>query len=197
MKGEKMNRPVQTVLVFLMLLTLPVWAYAQQSSHEHGQSAPASKKSAKGAARQGGEPHEMRMMEQCKEMMAKHDTMVTEMKAMDARLDEKLAAVKNGKTSDEKLTALEAVVVELSAQRKQMHGLMGDMHHAGMRCGAMKGGMMHGKMDSRMGDKRDAPGAMRHRGRGGMGCCAMMMDHPQGHGDHPAGAPREETGGKQ
>lgn len=186
-----MNRNVRIALVLFTLLILPAWVFAQQGGHQHGQSAPAAKKAAKAPAETpagpGGEHHGMQGMERCKEMMAKHDKMVEEMKAMDARLEEKLAAVKNAKSTDEKVSALEAVVVELSAERKQMHGLMGDMHHAGMK-GGMKCPMM--------GDKADKHGAMKHGGGGGMGCCSMMKDH-QSQGAQPSEAPKSDAGMKQ
>jgi hypothetical protein len=194
-----MIRAVRIGLVLLTLLTVPVWAYAQQGGHQHGQMAATGKKPAKAAAEtpaahEGGHQG-MQGMEKCKEMMAKHDKMVEEMKATDARLDERLAAVKNAKSTDEKVSALEAVVVELSAQRKQMHGLMGDLHHAGMKCGMM-GGKMGGMKCPMMGDKPGKQRAMHHGGAGGMGCCAMMKDQ-QGHGSHASEAPKEDAGKKQ
>jgi hypothetical protein len=193
-----MNRNVRVGLVLLALLILPVWVFAQQSGHDHGQMAAAHKKPAKAGAETPaapGGPQGMQGMEQCKEMMGKHDKMVEEMKAMDGRLEEKLAAVKNAKSTDEKVSALEAVVVELSAQRKQMHGLMGDMHHAGMKCG-MRCGMMGGMKGPMMGEKGGKPGAMHHGAGGGMGCCGMMKDQP-GHGAHSSEPPKEDAGKKQ
>jgi hypothetical protein len=55
----------------------------------------------------------------CREMMA-------DMKAMDARLDEKLAAV-NAAQGQGKVDAMAALLAELVAQRKTMHEKMAGM----------------------------------------------------------------------
>ncbi|MHC1743289.1 MAG: hypothetical protein AB9873_09700 [Syntrophobacteraceae bacterium] len=192
-----MVRAVRIGLVFLSLLALPLWVYAQQSGH-HGQAAPAGKKPAKAAAEtasdKGGEHHKMQMMEQCKETMGKHDKMVAGMKAMDARLEEKLAAVKGAKTTDEKVSALEAALAEMATQRKEIHALMGDMHHARMKCGMMgggMGGMMGGKPGGKEGMSHGRKGRM-----GGMGCCPMMKGQ-EGHGEHSSEAPKEDAATKK
>jgi hypothetical protein len=55
----------------------------------------------------------------CREMM-------TDMKAMDARLDEKLAAV-NAAQGEAKVDAMVTFLTELVSQRKTMHQKMADM----------------------------------------------------------------------
>ncbi len=67
-----------------------------------------------------------------KEWQAKHEKMAAEMKAMDARLDEKLAAM-NAAQGDQKIEAMAAVINELVSQRKAMKESFGPMHH-GMKC---------------------------------------------------------------
>ncbi len=189
-----MYRAVRVILVLLMILALPAWVSAQQSGHQHGQAAPAGKQPAKAASEtstdKGGEAQKMQMMEQCKkDMMGKHDKMVEGMKAMDARLEEKLAAAKNAKTTDEKVSALEAALAEMAAQRKEIHGLMADMHHSGMKCGMM-GGMMGGKPPGKE--------SMHHGGGGGMrmSCCSMMEGH-EGHGAPSSETPKDDAGMKK
>ncbi len=188
-----MARAVRIVLVFLMILALPVWVSAQQSGHQHGQAAPAGKKPAKAASETStdkGEARKMQMMEQCKkEMMGKHDKMVEGMSAMDARLEEKLAAAKNAKTTDEKVAALEAALAEMAAQRKEIHGLMADMHHSGMKCGMM-GGMMGGKPSGKESMHQGGKGGMR------MSCCSMMEGH-EGRGASSSEMPKGDAGMKK
>lgn len=185
-----MNRNVRLTLVLLTLLTLPLWVGAQQSGHQHGHSsATAVEKPDKGPA-ENVPPHEEPYhgrhggMEQCKEMMARHDKMVEEMKSMDARLEEKLAVVRSAGSTDEKAAALEGVVVELSMQRKRIHALMGDMHHAGMRCGMM--GAMH--MSGKDGKRGGHHGDKSHSGR------CPMMEHHKGHGEPSSQEPKGDAG---
>ncbi len=195
-----MNRSLRNALVLLTLLTLPVWVYAQQGPHQHDPTASSDGKAEVKPVPEGTKPHGMAGKHPCKEMMARHDKMVEAMKAMDARLEEKLAAVKAGKNTEEKLAALEAALVEMSAQRKQIHGLMGDMHHAGMMCGRMKGGMGHGKRGNMkcpmMGGHGGEHESMRAGDHMGMMCCAMMEGH-SGHGSHSSDPSPGETGIKQ
>lgn len=189
-----MARSARIGFVLLMLLALPLWVYAQ-SGHQHGQAASAGKKAGKAAADtstgKGDDSNKMQMTEQCKEMMGKHDKMVEGMKAMDARLDEKLAAVKNAKSTEEKVSALESALGEMAAQRKEMHALMADMHHSRMKCGMMGGGM--GGM---MGGKSGGMGMMHHGDKGGKGCCSMMKGH-EGHGASASEAPKDDAGAKK
>lgn len=176
-----MRRMVQVSLVVLMsVLMISTWAVAQQqqpqatapeahSGHEHGPAA------APGTP-DGG--HHQMMMERCKEMMAKREQAMAEMKAMDAKVDEKIAAM-NAAKGDQKVAAMAAVINEMAAQRQMMREKM-EAKHQGAMCPMMggPGGMMggHGGMmgghGGMMGHKMDGQGK-------GMGCCPMMqkMDH--------------------
>jgi hypothetical protein len=68
----------------------------------------------------------------CSEMMANPTPKAVDMKAMDARLDQKLAAM-NGATGDARIGAMAAVINELVSQRKaiwnQISGAQCDMAH--------------------------------------------------------------------
>ena len=59
------------------------------------------------------------MQPDCKNMMAKRDQMMADMKAMDASLDRKVAAM-NSATGTAKVDAMASVINEMVAQRKQM-----------------------------------------------------------------------------
>jgi hypothetical protein len=61
------------------------------------------------------------------DMMKMHEQMMAEMKAGDAKLDA-LVSQMNAATGDARVTAIAAVVNELVAQHKAMHGRMGQMH---------------------------------------------------------------------
>jgi len=105
----------------------------EHAGHQHGKSDDA-------AAARGG--HE-NMQGHCEQMMA-------EMKNMDARLTEKVAAM-NAAGGNEKIEAMAAVINELAAQRKTMQEHMmsrheGMMSHGGGKKGGMKGGMKCGMM---------------------------------------------------
>jgi hypothetical protein len=76
----------------------------------------------------GRHPGAPRMAARCSEMM-------TDMKAMDARLDEKLAAV-NAAQGEAKVDAMATFLAELVSQRKTMHQKMADMP-AGAGCPMM------------------------------------------------------------
>ena len=78
----------------------------------------------------------MDTMEKSKDWQAKHEKMMAEMKAMDARLDENLA-VMNAAKGDQKVEAMAAVINELVSQRKEMRENFGPMHHG--RRGPMMG----------------------------------------------------------
>ena len=76
---------------------------------------------------------------QMQDMTKMHEQMMTEMKAGDAKLD---ALVKdmNAATGEPRVAAIAAVVTELVAQHKAMHGHMAQMHQhmmggRGMRMG--------------------------------------------------------------
>jgi hypothetical protein len=58
------------------------------------------------------------------EMMTRHQQMMAEMKAADAKLDDLVNAM-NAATGDGKVTAIAQVVSELVRQQRSMHGHMG------------------------------------------------------------------------
>jgi hypothetical protein len=135
------------VIIALAFLAMPVFAVAQQATtpstppHEH----PA------------GPESKMDTTENSKDWQAKHEKMVADMKAMDIRLDEKVAAM-NAAKGDQKVEAMAAVINELVSQRKEMRADFSSMHH-GMR-GPMMGHA--GPMDCPMmkhhgGMQADAP----------------------------------------
>ena len=99
------------VIIALVFVSLPVLVHAQQATTTAPPAGTESK------------------MDQ--DWQAKHDKMVAEMKAMDTRLEEKLAAM-NAAEGDQKIEAMAAVINELVAQRKTMKEGFGPMHH-GMR----------------------------------------------------------------
>lgn len=137
---------VMYILFAFALMLSPLTAYAQQKT---GEKAPPSTGGESAVYQHGAMKHEKHqrngegysgMMEQCKEMMAKHDQAVAEMKAMDEALDAKVTAMKAAKGAD-KMAAMEAVIELMTTQRKEMRAKMADMQHAGMCC-------MMGKMHS-------------------------------------------------
>jgi len=93
--------------------------------------------------------------ESCKNMMAKHDQMMEGMKAMEAALDQKVAAM-NAATGVAKTDAMAGVITELVSQRKLGEQNMRTMHssmlehlashmtagkHDGTNCPMMNSGM--------------------------------------------------------
>lgn len=129
--------PMAPVVLFLTLaLALPATAgqntqppqQAQQAGqHEHGQKP--------GMDKPG-------MQASCEEMMARHQKMMEEMKAMDSRLDG-LVQKMNAAQGQTKVDATASVVAELVQQRKTMHERMTTMHQGMM--GHMMGHMAEGK----------------------------------------------------
>jgi outer membrane murein-binding lipoprotein Lpp len=195
-----MKKSVFLVPVILALLALPLSVFADEhlaaapkaAPKEVGQAQPGPHHGGDHAGHQHGaghgeasgpsQPHHEKMMEKCKEMMAKHDQMEAEMKAMDARLDEKVAAMNDAK-ADQKIEAMAAVITEFASQRKEMREKMGQMHH-GKMCMMMCPMMGQG----------GGPMAIRGRHHGGMGGmkgmdCPMMKQHgdtqPQSGGEAP------------
>lgn len=82
-----------------------------------------------GAAAQesGGKPATRAgMNERCRQMMSMHDSMMAEMKAMDASLDQKIAAM-NAAKGEARVNAMAAVITEMAAQRKQQRETMSGM----------------------------------------------------------------------
>ena len=77
------------------------------------------------------------------DMMQRHEQMMAEMKAADAKLDELVRAM-NAATGEAKVTAMAQVVTELARQQQTMHRRMGMMDQMSM--GMMGGrGAMPGK----------------------------------------------------
>lgn len=72
-----------------------------------------------------GEMHEKGDMhgEGCKGMMEGHEKMMGDMKSMDAKLDEMVAAM-NSASGDKKVEAMGALVSEMVSQRKKMQSMM-------------------------------------------------------------------------
>jgi hypothetical protein len=75
------------------------------------------------------------------DMMKRHQQMMADAKAGDARLDA-LVKEMNAATGGAKVDAVAAVVNELARQHKAMHGHMGEMHEQMM----MGMGMGRGRM---------------------------------------------------
>jgi hypothetical protein len=117
-----MMKKWQVAIVALVVLAWPVFVFAQQATtpatppHEH----PAAPESKTDTA------------EKQKDWQAKHEKMIAERKAMDARLDEKLA-VMNAAKGDQKVEAMAAVINELVSQRKEMRPNPG-LRHKEMKC---------------------------------------------------------------
>lgn len=96
------------------------------------------------------------MGDQCKQMMAMHTQMMADMKAMDASLDQKVAAM-NVAEGNAKVDAMAAVINEMATQRKQMMA---------------KTSSMRDQMMAHMGEHMAQPGST---GMGqSMGQCPMM-----------------------
>ena len=72
--------------------------------------------------------------------MKEHDKMMSRMKEMDARLDEKVAAMDAAK-GDQKVEAIAAVIKEMVSQRKSMQEHKMKMHEGEGAHGHMKGHM--------------------------------------------------------
>ncbi len=194
-----MKKLILMVPFILALLVLPQGVFADQHAaatqtatgreaigHEHGQQhggEHAGQQHGSGDPGQGeipgaSMPHHGMMMEKCKEMMAKRGQMEEQMKAMDARLDEKVAAMNSAK-ADQRIEAMAAVITELVSQRREMREKMGQAY-PGKMCMMMCPMMGHGE------------GHMSGHHHGGMGgkramdCPMMKQDQnapPSGDGD--------------
>jgi hypothetical protein len=139
------------VIIALVFLSVPVFVVAQQAA------TPPPPPSPPPHQHPAGPEGKMDTMEKSADWQARHEKMMAEMKAMDTRLDEKVAAM-NAAKGDQKVEAMAAVINELVSQRKEMRENFGPMHHG------MKGPMMgqHGPMDCPMmkhhgGMQPDAP----------------------------------------
>ncbi len=93
------------------------------------------------------------MAERCKAMMAKHDQMMSEMKKMDADLDQKLQTMKSAQ-GQAKVDAMAAVITEMVEQRHERQKRMMDMQQSMMahmsEHMAQGGGQMQCPMMSQM-----------------------------------------------
>lgn len=194
-----MKKSILLVPIILALLVLPLSVFADQhaaatqkatgkeaieheqghphggdhAGHPHGSGQPGH-----GETSGATIPHHEMMMEKCKEMMAKRGQMEEQMKAMDARLDEKVAAMNSAK-ADQRIEAMAAVITELVSQRREMREKMGQAY-PGKMCMMMCPMMGHGE------------GHMSGHHHGGMGgkramdCPMMKQDQnapPSGDGD--------------
>jgi hypothetical protein len=74
------------------------------------------------------------------DMKQMHEKMMAEMKAGDARLDALVKTMNAASSNDAKTNAVAAVVSELVAQHKAMHGHMNEMHQHMMMGQPMMGG---------------------------------------------------------
>jgi len=90
------------------------------------------------------------MMTKCKAMMAEREGMMTHMKAMDATVDQLVAAM-NAADRDHKVEAMSAVIGELVAQRKAMREMSGKMD------GQMMKHMMEHMRSGTMASMADCP----------------------------------------
>jgi hypothetical protein len=91
---------------------------------------------------QHGQKPDKASMASCQEMMAKHQTMMEEMKATDTRLDGMVQTM-NAAKGQARTDATATLVTELVQQRKTMHERMMTMHQGMM--GHMMGHMAEGK----------------------------------------------------
>jgi hypothetical protein len=73
-----------------------------------------------------GGPHSAMMADHCKQMMAMHEQMAADMKAMDAKL-EQMVAIMNAATGSAKTEAMAAVINEMASQRKETMAKMSSM----------------------------------------------------------------------
>ena len=110
------------IIIALIVMSVPVLVLAQQAA------TPSTSPQGSAAGAQPEGKMDAGMMEKHKEWQARHEKMMEEMKAMDARLDEKVAAM-NAAKGDQKVEAMAAVINELVAQRKAMRDSFGAMHH--------------------------------------------------------------------
>lgn len=98
-----------------------------------------------GAAATAQKPMPSGMPESCKRMMAKHHQMMEGMKAMEAALDQKVAAM-IAATGAAKTEAMAGVITELVSQRKLREQNMMTMHSVMVE--HMASHMMDGKHDA-------------------------------------------------
>ncbi len=185
-----MLKRIGLMFALLAFLAFPLVTWAQQSSekpaasasseskteagdqqghgHQHGHEKAGEPAEGHGRGHGGGGGPHGKMMK-CMAMQENSEKAMADIKAMDDRLEEKLAAMKNAK-GNEKMAAMEALLTELVSQRKEMRDKLGDMHHQKAMCGMMGKGGRRGKMG--------------HGGMKGMGHkCPMMEGMQHGSGD--------------
>ncbi len=102
-------------VLMLAVLIMPCGLFAQQDKTQH----PAA---SGGMKMESGHEHSM-----SGDHMKEHDEMMSKMKEMDARLNEKVAAMDAAK-GDQKVEAMAAVIKEMVSQRKTMQEHMMEMH---------------------------------------------------------------------
>jgi hypothetical protein len=105
----------------------PACCAAMAPAAAHGQAGGPAAKSEHHGAEHGATQHQAGKMGHCPQMQGMHEQKMADMKAMDARLDEKLAAM-NAAKGDAKIDAMAAVITELASQRKAMQQKMASHH---------------------------------------------------------------------
>ena len=121
-----MKRILTALLLAGVVFLWPLYAFPQGDQSGAQQPAPGVQQ---GAGPEAKGPAHLKPAARHHEMMkAEHDKAMAEMKAMDARLDEKVAAM-NAASGDQKVAAMEAVINELVAQRREMRDKMAMIHH--------------------------------------------------------------------
>lgn len=136
------------VLVLVSISMAPAFVFAQQAAPS---STPPAHEHAAGAPTEGKK--DPAMMEKCK---AEHEKRMADMKAMDTRLDEKLAAMNSAK-GNQKVEAMAAVINELVSQRKEMREKFQTMRHGCMQMHGNEGGMGCPMMKSHEGMPMETP----------------------------------------
>lgn len=112
---------MKKIMLLVLFLSMGVFAFADSKDHSSM------------AAGEGCKDMD------CKDMMATHEKMMADVKAMDAKLDEMVAAM-NSASGDKKVDAMGALVTEMVSQRKQMQEMMMTMMHSMHSMHAMQSG---------------------------------------------------------
>lgn len=118
--------------MILIALVIPAGLFAQPHT-------PSSLQQEHVNEQQPGMTHQP-MMKQCQMLMNKHQEMMSQMKALDSRLDEKVAAM-NAARGKKKVDAMADVINELVTQRRKMRQQMM------MQMGMMRHMMDHLRME--------------------------------------------------
>ncbi len=171
MKNMALGIMVAAALAFMPLATAAQEEPAAEAAAEHQHHSPAGETAPQPENEMHKEMmhHCEAMMERCKAMVEKRVEAMEKMEAMDARLNEKIAAM-NEAEGEQKVQAMAAVINEMAAQRATMME-----EFQGMRAHPMCPMMMQGH-------------GMRGHGMRGHPMCPMMqrhgspaMDAPQHH----------------